>query len=653
MDSDLREILNRIKGTADSLGRELEVPHIVVLGPPSSGKSTVLECLVQREFLPRGPGITTRRPVVIRLVHSSRSEWSEFGHLEKRFTEYAEIQQEIQNETLRVAGRNKGISSQPIFLTLHSPSVVDLTLVDLPGLTTQCPASRPRNRLRAFAMEYISNYNTIVLVVSPVQADLCDSESRKLAQMVDPLCSRTLTVLTGVDNGVEIVDVLSGDVHVHRPSFRASQRGKSSARLAKAISAPLRNQFKDQLPALRTRANTLVLQTEREIESLGSVVCDQPHLQSALVLKMILQFSDDFVTSINGTRDEPVEHLIDADIRTAIRNSAGTKAGLFVPEVAFEMLMKPQIRMLEVPVTRCVDLVYDEMVQICHSCTSEELRRFPQVRTRLLQATLQLLRERLRPTQEFAQSLVDIEESYINTSHPELVARYNAARKAKDSHRRITAKKKSRAPKKSISSSTMRPTFVDAVPMQPPPRPHSALGTSSQADAAASAKDKLLRYFFKQSGGMSIPQPTTSTSLPSSPARQSFEDSPPPSQSDFTDNDVGTSPCDSPVIPSFPSAEVEPKMALIRSLIISYFDIVRESIQDLVPKVIMHSLVNRITAELQNHLIREVYAEKTDAMAAMLVEDESTARERERITAQLEVYRQAGVALTEISRCLV
>ncbi len=68
---------------------------------------------------------------------------------------------------------------------------------------------------------------------------------------------------------------------------------------------------------------------------------------------------------------DPVAHLLPADIRAAIRNSAGTKGGLFGSEVAFEMLMKPQIRLLEGPVARCVDRVYDEMVQICHVCTSE------------------------------------------------------------------------------------------------------------------------------------------------------------------------------------------------------------------------------------------------------------------------------------------
>jgi hypothetical protein len=45
------------------------------------------------------------------------------------------IRKEIEAQTDKIAGTNKGVSDQPIFLTIHSQNVVDLTLVDLPGIT--------------------------------------------------------------------------------------------------------------------------------------------------------------------------------------------------------------------------------------------------------------------------------------------------------------------------------------------------------------------------------------------------------------------------------------------------------------------------------------------------------------------------------------
>ena len=97
--------------------------------------------IVGRDFLPRGQGIVTRRPLVLQLIHtpedanSSYREWGQFLHIDKRFTDFGDIRKEIEAETFRVAGQNKGISKLPINLKIYSPNVLDLTLVDLPGLT--------------------------------------------------------------------------------------------------------------------------------------------------------------------------------------------------------------------------------------------------------------------------------------------------------------------------------------------------------------------------------------------------------------------------------------------------------------------------------------------------------------------------------------
>lgn len=64
---------------------------------------------------------------------------------------------------------------------------------------------------------------------------------------------------------------------------------------------------------------------------------------------------------------EPCANLTNNDIRTAIRNSTGPRPSLFVPELAFDLLVRPQIKLLETPSLRCVELVYEELMKICHS----------------------------------------------------------------------------------------------------------------------------------------------------------------------------------------------------------------------------------------------------------------------------------------------
>ena len=73
----------------------IDLPQITVLGSQSSGKSSVLENIVGRDFLPRGTGIVTRRPLVLQLINrpatvtdgevregvTNPDEWGEFLHL--------------------------------------------------------------------------------------------------------------------------------------------------------------------------------------------------------------------------------------------------------------------------------------------------------------------------------------------------------------------------------------------------------------------------------------------------------------------------------------------------------------------------------------------------------------------------------------------
>ena len=53
----------------------------------------------------------------------------------EKFYDFSKIRKEIEEQTFRIAGGDKNISEEPISLTIYSPYVVDLTLVDLPGIT--------------------------------------------------------------------------------------------------------------------------------------------------------------------------------------------------------------------------------------------------------------------------------------------------------------------------------------------------------------------------------------------------------------------------------------------------------------------------------------------------------------------------------------
>lgn len=92
-------IVNKLQDIFAQLGSEstIELPQVAVVGSQSSGKSSVLEALVGRDFLPRGSDICTRRPLVLQLLQTKTGEeYGEFLHLPgKKFYDFSEIRREI------------------------------------------------------------------------------------------------------------------------------------------------------------------------------------------------------------------------------------------------------------------------------------------------------------------------------------------------------------------------------------------------------------------------------------------------------------------------------------------------------------------------------------------------------------------------------
>lgn len=418
---------------------------------------------------------------------AGQDEWGEFNHIPgQRFYDFQAIKREIENETNRIAGANKGINRQPIHLKVYSPHVLSLTLVDLPGLTKVPIGDQPTDiekQTRNLISEYIAKPNSIILAVSPANVDLVNSESLKLARHVDPTGKRTIGVLTKLDlmdHGTNALDILSGRVYplklgfigtVNRsqqdiqgnknlsdalqaereffrmhPAYRNMSTRCGTQYLAKTLNTTLMAHIRERLPDIKARLNTLMGQTQQELASYGDVKFTGKEHRGSLILQLMTRFASTFISSIDGTSSEistkelcggariyyifnsvfgnsletinPTQNLSVQDIRTAIRNSTGPRPSLFVPELAFDLLVKPQIKLLEIPSQRCVELVYEELIKICHNCGFNELARYPRLQGKLIEVVSDLLRERLGPCSSYVESLISIQRAYINTNHP-------------------------------------------------------------------------------------------------------------------------------------------------------------------------------------------------------------------------------------------
>nr|XP_048333591.1 dynamin-related protein 3A-like isoform X2 [Ziziphus jujuba var. spinosa] len=345
-------IVNKLQDIFAQLGSQstIELPQVAVVGSQSSGKSSVLEALVGRDFLPRGSDICTRQPLVLQLLQTKRNhngtdeEFGEFLHLPgKRFYDFSEIRREIQAETDREAGGNKGVSDKQIRLKIFSPNVLDITLVDLPGITKVPVGDQPSDieaRIRTMIMSYIKVSSCLILAVTPANSDLANSDALQIAGNADPDGMRTIGVITKLDimdRGTDARNLLLGKViplrlgyiavvnrsqediilnrsikdalvaeekfFRSRPVYNGLAKCCGVPQLAKKLNEILVQHIKAVLPGLKSHISTALVSVAKEHASYGEIT-ESKAGQGALLLNILSKYSEAFSSMVEGKNEK-------------------------------------------------------------------------------------------------------------------------------------------------------------------------------------------------------------------------------------------------------------------------------------------------------------------------------------------------------------
>ncbi|GAB1300478.1 Interferon-induced GTP-binding protein Mx2 [Apodemus speciosus] len=195
--------------------QDLALPAIAVIGDQSSGKSSVLEAL-SGVALPRGSGIVTRCPLVLKLRKLNQGEeWKgkvTYDDIEVELSDPSQVEEAINKGQNFIAGVGLGISDKLISLDVSSPHVPDLTLIDLPGITRVAVGNQPADigrQIKRLIKTYIQKQETINLVVVPSNVDIATTEALSMAQEVDPEGDRTIE--PEVDKHKE--EIISAETH--------------------------------------------------------------------------------------------------------------------------------------------------------------------------------------------------------------------------------------------------------------------------------------------------------------------------------------------------------------------------------------------------------------------------------------------------------
>lgn len=363
--SEIVSVINKLQDVFTAVGTsasQIDLPQICVLGSQSSGKSSVLENIVGRDFLPRGTGIVTRRPLVLQLINrpatggahpnaadkgadkaANADEWGEFLHLPgEKFHDFHKIRDEIVRDTEAKTGKNAGISPLPINLRIYSPNVLTLTLVDLPGLTKVPVGDQPKDiekQIKDMLLKYISKPACIILAVTAANTDLANSDGLKLAREVDPEGTRTIGVLTKVDlmdTGTDVVDILAGriiplrlgyvpvvnrgqrdietskpinaalekerDFFENHPSYKGKAQYCGTPFLARKLNMILMHHIRATLPDIKARITQQLQKYNTELQTLGGALGEAN--SANIVLSVITEFTSEFRTTIDGNTND-------------------------------------------------------------------------------------------------------------------------------------------------------------------------------------------------------------------------------------------------------------------------------------------------------------------------------------------------------------
>ncbi|CAN1254465.1 Dynamin-related protein 5A, partial [Linum perenne] len=423
-------------------------------------------------------GIVTRRPLVLQLhkLDEGSREYAEFLHLpRKRFTDFAAVRKEIADETDRETGRSKQISSVPIHLSIYSPNVVNLTLIDLPGLTKVAVEGQSDNivqDIENMVRSFIEKPNCLILAISPANQDLATSDAIKISREVDPSGERTFGVLTKIDlmdKGTDAVDTLEGksfrlkfpwvgvvnrsqaDINKNVDMIAARRREREyfattpeykhlanrmgSEHLAKMLSKHLEVVIKSRIPGIQSLINKTIAELESELSRLGKPIAADAGGKLYSIMEICRLFDQIYKEHLDGVRPggEKVYNVFDnqlpaamkrlqfdkqlamENIRKLITEADGYQPHLIAPEQGYRRLIESSLITIRGPTEAAVEAVHAILKELIHKAISEtvELRQYPGLRVELSNAAVESLDRMKEESKKATLKLVDMECSYL------------------------------------------------------------------------------------------------------------------------------------------------------------------------------------------------------------------------------------------------
>ena len=286
-------------------------------------------------------------------------------------------------------------------------------------------------------------------------------------------------------------------------------------------------------------------------------------------------------------------------------------------------------------------MIYEELKKIVLNAEIPELSRYHKLKSKILDVFDNVLYKCLGPTDQMIKNLIKVEESYINVNHPDFINSTNfllGQNNEENEIQKLESKKNNgiENPEKLKSNKTN-----DL---------HSKKGSEKDSNKNQSKLPSIFALLDKSnsknsnSGNEDAKQMTefqivdADLNEPDNSKKRSFDSNIPSFALPSIPQSMRSS--------MNPSDRDKMETQIIKQMILSYFDVIKKNICDLVPKSIMGFLKNESKSILQQELVVDLYKESN--LKELLVENPIIYEKRIQCKKNYELYQESLKILNEI-----
>jgi len=256
--------------------------------------------------------------------------------------------------------------------------------------------------------------------------------------------------------------------------------------------------------------------------------------------------------------------------------------------------------------------VFEELRRIIFEIEMPELHRFQTLRKRINDEMMEYLMTCLKPTNQMVKNLIMVQDSYINTYHPDFVGGIDSVYNLYDPQQQ---QKIIESQQYQQERPLQQRLAIQAVPVDDSKSQEAAMVEEGRVKSQTHGYE-LEKYMQKDVKPINMPR------------MQSFKRA--------ETDDPGQS-----------SHRATMETSIIKGLIVSYFDTVRKTINDMVPKTVMAFLVNKAKNQSQHVLVQKIYSEGVN-LNELLSEDHDTKIQRENCEQMIQTLKMSLEFLNEV-----